>query len=908
MRAGKSRMTSLLDYVTDVDSDPKFGEDINPKATKVSGNRFFMKFEGHIDKAAFRKYYNSIEFHQVEIAHENGKDGKYPHSHVFVNGIVKGSGNTLIVTTGKQLESKLAFRDGSKTIFPSHIKRVVAKEHENNIMLYLSKEDKSNEHLASGIKKKRKEPKLAAAKGSEAKGNLTTGEITRMKKNAVKEALQEVRENKNNLDEVISIGTTTPGLSGYFMLPYLKEIGKEKYLPADGLDGNIISIDLKPCFYQREAIERAEEYFDFPMADNREINFIIDAKSSGTCSKGGDGGKSHFGSMLEDRWPGRVIVVTPTGATLDSAMHAIMKRMDETGVKPNTSRIFVFDLTRSSGCHNGIFEELEMLKNGKIETSKYGSGCLKSRVPPHIIVLTNWFPHLNMYTVSEDRCGNACEVVDHKGRVVIWGPSPQALKARKGITKFEMDRKLNEKNALQKTMELYKNLLKEQKIIDEGRQREEAKEDKDYTRIVGWKKKNRQNKPKLESAEVELRVLLSRDTLRRGGLREGDEKVLRDNLALEEKKLHQIIYNFILEGMDIDYYKKYVENAGYERKYEDPRDEDMKSDNFEIVEIYKYDKMLAKRSLAYIATARKEQDDQAAQEKRGIVIEGKDESLMQLRSKKLQKASTTNKQKEIVRSTEGGEDEIESEDIINNLMASLLKKNDNDLKPVNDGHPSITAKAVAEELNRLHGDIPLITTVGSSSLLQSGTLASSNVSSSSTIPQKMVFQSSEIALSPPTRLSPVESKNQLVYPSATTIPSQPRLVTTNEVSPLSRFEVPVISPPTQYQFSPVQVLNRSYASSTSIPIIEAESEKDEKEVAAETSSLIPSSAFYQPMLHLGTSVLSEPLKKEKKPYDLTPAKLLEFKKNGGTLKQLEEDNIIDEKTKKQLEDFFSNSS
>lgn len=125
-----SKMDDLSDLPILEDSDFKF-----------NNQRALLTYKTHVDKKKIKSFLGGIfGAHEVEVAHENGENGDYPHTHVYVN-------------FGKAIKVRNCRKFDVKTYTPElvvlhpHIKKICNPKHVERVLRYLAKEDPENAHL-----------------------------------------------------------------------------------------------------------------------------------------------------------------------------------------------------------------------------------------------------------------------------------------------------------------------------------------------------------------------------------------------------------------------------------------------------------------------------------------------------------------------------------------------------------------------------------------------------------------------------------------------------------------------------------------------------------------------------------------------------------------------------------------
>lgn len=99
---------------------------------RFANQKTLFTYSGHIAKDLIRDLFDCFDAKLVEIAHETGATG-YLHTHVYVD-------------FGKRYETRNSRHFDIEGVHPN-IKKVLTKEHFENIMAYLAKEDPENAHL-----------------------------------------------------------------------------------------------------------------------------------------------------------------------------------------------------------------------------------------------------------------------------------------------------------------------------------------------------------------------------------------------------------------------------------------------------------------------------------------------------------------------------------------------------------------------------------------------------------------------------------------------------------------------------------------------------------------------------------------------------------------------------------------
>lgn len=157
--------------------------------------------------------------------------------------------------------------------------------------------------------------------------------------------------------------------------------------------GIITLMQFKPLPYHNPTVfeklrpwqEKLEKDLEFPPND-RQIIWYVDLK--------GGSGKTCFMDYYEDKYPKKSYGINQLGGARNIA--TIIESAIESGW---TSHVVFINLSRSSECKD-IYEPLEMIKDGRVTTTKYRGRTYRFN-RPHVVVFANFYP--NTTKLSADR-------------------------------------------------------------------------------------------------------------------------------------------------------------------------------------------------------------------------------------------------------------------------------------------------------------------------------------------------------------------------------------------------------------------------------------------------------------------------------------------------------------------------
>ncbi|MCP4269727.1 MAG: hypothetical protein GY777_29840 [Candidatus Brocadiaceae bacterium] len=295
--------------------------------------KFLLTYAGHVNKEKFHSWFVSLfggkTVKEVHIAHETGlKGGKpYPHSHVLVD-------------LGFRHQTRNSrFFDYLK-IHP-HIKKVTTKAHWNNLLKYLSKEDKECAYLLELL------PTSAY--------NSIIGSGT------LEEAIE---NNLTNPNDVFGI--------------------KELYRMKRNKTGEKVYIDVEDYLDWQKIFFKVS--YNQGGAD-RTINWLYD--------KRGGAGKTHFAHHLCDNFGTDWCLLHYTGNQRDFLHNVGLAIEGGWG-----GYGMIVDVPRSQHLGEDFYSTLELCIDGRLTLSKYGGGSVIIG-KPHLWVFSNIMPSVS--TMSLDR-------------------------------------------------------------------------------------------------------------------------------------------------------------------------------------------------------------------------------------------------------------------------------------------------------------------------------------------------------------------------------------------------------------------------------------------------------------------------------------------------------------------------
>lgn len=313
--------------------EEEVGVDIPDKSFRLQNKTILLTYRSHLNKDAYitwlRQKVAPKELVFIRLAHENGDDGNYPHTHV-------------LVSFDKIFESKncriFDYADPEGIIIHPHIKKVLSRKHFDAAKVYLAKEDPENSDLKTAGKKAK----------SEGRSSSIVEDVT---------SLPNVREAVNRYFPE----TGFTGISGVMSI---YRLGQPQLKYFDWVPTQQWELDIVALSDTR--------------SDPREIMWYYDPI--------GNIGKTALSKWLYVNKPGKWFCSKDMGTSRDAATiidNAICSGWDGTG--------FILQLPRSAEEHTRIYAYLEEIKDGMVTSQKY-SGRTIVFDTPHVIVFANFLP------------------------------------------------------------------------------------------------------------------------------------------------------------------------------------------------------------------------------------------------------------------------------------------------------------------------------------------------------------------------------------------------------------------------------------------------------------------------------------------------------------------------------------
>lgn len=285
---------------------------------RIQNQKLMLTYKTHLDKVAYKRWLRGVvgfEPRRIEMAWETGKNTvSYPHTHVLID-------------FGKIWQTTNCRRLDYESIHP-HIKKVKTKTHWINSLKYLTKEDRSNDHILK-----------------ELEGGVGTSIV------------EDVWNCETLTEALIHCVKSASDASGVIQIY--------------GCKPNEIVVEPPSMRWCKNLIDELKG-----VPDRRKIIWY--------CDPIGNIGKTwlckYLMSLGKDYY-----CVNQIGGVKDFA--TIVDSALEGGW---SGWCMLFDLPRDSA-GKGIYEPLENLKNGLITTTKYrGRSMLLDN--PHVVVMANFMP------------------------------------------------------------------------------------------------------------------------------------------------------------------------------------------------------------------------------------------------------------------------------------------------------------------------------------------------------------------------------------------------------------------------------------------------------------------------------------------------------------------------------------
>lgn len=313
------------------------------KKFRIANKRYLLTYKTHLCKVSLIKFFNDIApTTDVVVAHESADDtDPYEHTHVFV-----------CFSSSFQSTNCRVFDYGD--IHPNIAPVGRSNLDREKVIRYLSKEDKSNEHLLLQFSSKKQDvlSRTGTTNYAEAVWSCSTR------------------------SQVLTLAQRPSDVSG------LLALWNNRVSPVP-----VISPAVALRHSWQSTLWRQIREKDAYQFDRRSVRWVIGAN--------GAEGKSRFVTVFRSNFPADTLVLSQFQGQANSA--CVIQQAIGRGWN---CRVLLVDLPRDAMSH-AIYEPLEAIMNGSITATKYQGEELFLLTRPIVIVFANFRP--DMIRMSMDR-------------------------------------------------------------------------------------------------------------------------------------------------------------------------------------------------------------------------------------------------------------------------------------------------------------------------------------------------------------------------------------------------------------------------------------------------------------------------------------------------------------------------